>query len=252
MIWSQCIRMFNVCGFFTCLWLVVCQFRCAECFCVLHPDQLFSQKQTWKVFILPCSLQPLLFWPRSSLQFKITLIIIRLHAGPVMVLIEQISITSIWTGGSSPPWTSLSSPFALSFFSPPSSSPLFFFSSLSSQADGFDEHPLWTLSVSAGITNTGEGSLWCGRGELWTQKGGKGLLAWWGCCKRPRGIEKGPCGLKQASTLRSFPYKCLSLGISRPPAGKMRPRTLTWIYHVYTSCKGWLRNVFGVRVNVKE
>lgn len=126
MIWSQCIRMFNVCGFFTCLWLVVCQFRCAECFCVLHPDQLFSQKQKWKVFILPCSLQPLLFWPRSSLQFKITLIIIRLHAGPVMVLIEQISITSIWTGGSSPPWTSLSSPFALSFFSPPSSSPLFF------------------------------------------------------------------------------------------------------------------------------
>lgn len=28
---------------------------------------------------------------------------------------------------------------------------------------------------------------------------------------------------------RSFPYACLSLGISRPPAVKMRPRTLTCI-----------------------
>lgn len=26
-------------------------------------------------------------------------------------------------------------------------------------ADGFDEHPLWTLSVAAGITTTREGSL---------------------------------------------------------------------------------------------
>lgn len=40
-------------------------------------------------------------------------------------------------------------------------------------------------------------------------------------------MEKGQCGLKQASMSWSFPYACLSLGISRPPAVKMRPRTLT-------------------------
>lgn len=42
-------------------------------------------------------------------------------------------------------------------------------------------------------------------------------------------MERGQCGLKQASMSRSFPYACLSLGISRPPAVKMRPRTLTCI-----------------------
>ena len=40
-------------------------------------------------------------------------------------------------------------------------------------------------------------------------------------------MERGQCGLKQAFMSRSFPYACLSLGISRPPAGKMRPTTLT-------------------------
>lgn len=42
-----------------------------------------------------CSLQTIKFEPGSSVRVKITLIIIRLLAGLVMVLIEQISTTNI-------------------------------------------------------------------------------------------------------------------------------------------------------------
>lgn len=37
-------------------------------------------------------------------------------------------------------------------------------------ADGFDEHPLWTLSVAAGITTTGEGSLPRKEDQAWLDK----------------------------------------------------------------------------------
>lgn len=98
----------------------------------------------------------------SSLRVKITLIIIRLLAGFVVVLIEQISTTNMWTGGGSLPPSFPPSP--LSLFPLAVLHLLSFPLSLFSQADGFDEHPLWTLSVSAGITNTGVGFLRCGRG----------------------------------------------------------------------------------------
>lgn len=41
-----------------------------------------------------------------------------------------------------------------------------------------------------------------------------------GAVRDHRGGAREQCGLKQASMLRSFPYACLSLGISRPPCGE--------------------------------
>ena len=76
----------------------------------------------------------------------------------------------------------------------------------------------------------GRGPCSVGGGDCGRRKEAKGLLAWWGCCKRDIGDrERDNMGLNRPPCLWSFPYACLSLGISRPPAVKMRPRTLTCI-----------------------
>lgn len=159
------------------------------------------------------------------MRVKIALITTRLLAEPVMVLIEQISATNVWTRGSSSlllllPWPT--SPPSLLHSFPPSviSHPLF-------SGRWFWWAPTVNLKCFCWDYKHwgGDPAVWEG-GTMDTERRRRPVGSVGGAVRDRRGGAREQCGLKQASMLRSFSYACLSLAISRPPCGENEAQNL--------------------------